>query len=89
MEGDATLFTRRDEVENEWRLITPILETWRELPHETIVSYEAGSAGPPEADDLLARNGHAWRPLTQKDSASLKGKTGVLTWPATRMLKRP
>jgi glucose-6-phosphate 1-dehydrogenase len=89
IEGDATLFTRRDEVENEWRLITPILDVWRELPPQTIASYEAGSAGPAEADELLARNGHAWRPMSQKDSAALKGKSGVLTWPATRMLRRP
>lgn len=87
MEGDATLFTRRDEVENEWRLITPILDAWRDLPESTIAFYDAGSSGPAEADDLLRRNGHAWRPLVAKSSTPLKGKTGVLTWPGTRMLK--
>ena len=35
MRGDATLFTRRDEVEAEWRIITPIEEAWAHLPHPT------------------------------------------------------
>jgi glucose-6-phosphate 1-dehydrogenase len=89
IEGDATLFTRRDEVDNEWRLISPILETWRDGPLPPVEAYEAGSAGPAAADELLARNGHGWRPLVSKPSGALKGKTGVLTWPATRMLKLP
>jgi glucose-6-phosphate 1-dehydrogenase len=87
MEGDATLFTRRDEVENEWRLITPILDAWREQPSTNVVPYEAGSSGPASADIMLARNGHAWRPLVRKSSKVLKGRTGVLTWPATRLLR--
>ncbi len=32
MRGDATLFTRRDEVESEWKIITPIEEAWAQLP---------------------------------------------------------
>jgi glucose-6-phosphate 1-dehydrogenase len=89
MVGDATLFTRRDEVDNEWRLITPILEAWRQPSAPSVETYAAGSAGPVAADDLLARSGHAWRPLVSKSAPTLKGKTGVLTWPATRMLKLP
>ncbi len=89
MLGDATLFTRRDEVENEWRLMMPILEAWRSAGAPAVASYAAGSAGPDAADELLARNGHAWRPLTKRATANVKGKTGVLTWPATRMLRRP
>ena len=62
MRGDATLFTRRDGVEAQWRLITPILEAWtaddRPLP-----VYAAGSDGPAEADALPAANGHRWRPI--------------------------
>jgi glucose-6-phosphate 1-dehydrogenase len=61
MRGDATLFTRDDEVEAQWRVIDPILEAWqsdgRPLPR-----YEAGSAGPGEADSLMA-DGHRWRAL--------------------------
>jgi glucose-6-phosphate 1-dehydrogenase len=61
MRGDATLFTRDDEVEAQWRVIDPILEAWqsdsRPLPR-----YEAGSAGPAEADSLMG-DGDRWRAL--------------------------
>jgi len=61
--GDATLFTRRDGVEAQWRLIDPILEAWREQPPDSFSNYVAGSEGPKAADELLARNGHKWRLL--------------------------
>jgi glucose-6-phosphate 1-dehydrogenase len=89
IEGDATLFTRRDEVDNEWRLITPILDAWGDLSLPRRETYVAGSHGPALADELLARNGHAWRPLVAKDTGALKSKTGVLVWPGTQMLKAP
>jgi glucose-6-phosphate 1-dehydrogenase len=57
--GDATLFTRADEVEAEWRAVEPILEAWESGPGP--VPYEAGSQGPPEADELLAVRGRTWR----------------------------
>jgi glucose-6-phosphate 1-dehydrogenase len=62
MQGDATLFIRGDEAEEQWRLITPIEEAWasREL-----AAYPAGSEGPEGADELPARNGHRWRKLSQ------------------------
>jgi glucose-6-phosphate 1-dehydrogenase len=63
MQGDATLFIRRDEIENQWRLITPILEAWANQEPPEFPNYPAGSEGPAEADELLARNGHRWRPL--------------------------
>jgi glucose-6-phosphate 1-dehydrogenase len=63
MQGDATLFIRRDEVENQWRLITPILEAWAKQEPPEFPSYAAGSEGPAEADELVARNGHRWRPI--------------------------
>ncbi|MBK9265332.1 MAG: glucose-6-phosphate dehydrogenase [Polyangiaceae bacterium] len=59
MRGDATLFTRADEVEAQWGFIDPIIEGWRE--HDApVTSYEAGSWGPREADRLLAP-GDTWR----------------------------
>jgi glucose-6-phosphate 1-dehydrogenase len=61
MQGDATLFKRRDEVEAEWRLITPIKEAWGKEPAPDFPNYAAGSNGPATADELLARNGHTWR----------------------------
>ncbi|MGA2989860.1 MAG: glucose-6-phosphate dehydrogenase [Candidatus Korobacteraceae bacterium] len=65
MRGDATLFTRHDEVEAEWRLITPILDAWADKVNE-LRFYPAGSEGPAEANELLQRNGHAWRSLAGK-----------------------
>jgi glucose-6-phosphate 1-dehydrogenase len=47
MLGDPTLFTSRDEVEAEWRIITPIEEAWTELPPPDFPNYAAGSDGPP------------------------------------------
>jgi glucose-6-phosphate 1-dehydrogenase len=60
--GDATLFTRADEVEEEWRIIEPILERWASDPQGP-PTYEAGSQGPAEADHLLAVRGRSWRQI--------------------------
>ncbi|MFW5772026.1 MAG: glucose-6-phosphate dehydrogenase, partial [Phototrophicaceae bacterium] len=61
LNGDASLFTRADGVEAEWKIIDPILEGWESNPDiSPIVSYEKGSWGPAEADELLAKNGHKW-----------------------------
>ena len=62
MIGDATLFQRADNIEAGWRIVQPVLDTWSG-GHGSIWTYPAGSAGPKEADDLLAREGRAWRPL--------------------------
>ena len=64
MRGDATLFIRSDEAEAQWRLITPIEEAWANQGLRDLPRYDAGSEGPAEADQLLARNGHRWRGLT-------------------------
>ncbi len=62
--GDATLFARRDEVEEAWSFIDPIEEAWasKEEPPK-LFDYPAGSWGPEAADELLARHGRAWRRL--------------------------
>jgi glucose-6-phosphate 1-dehydrogenase len=65
MRGDATLFTRRDGVEAQWRLITPIEEAWAKQPPPSFPNYKAGSDGPAAADELLARNRHSWRPIKE------------------------
>ena len=59
MTGDASLFTRADEVETAWGIIDPILQAWEtnKLP---LASYKPGSWGPKEADELLARDGRFW-----------------------------
>jgi glucose-6-phosphate 1-dehydrogenase len=60
MRGDATLFTRADEVEAQWGFIDPILEGWSS-EDAPIASYESGSWGPSEADALLVPGGDVWR----------------------------
>ncbi|HVL96230.1 MAG TPA: glucose-6-phosphate dehydrogenase [Solirubrobacteraceae bacterium] len=61
MRGDATLFTRNDEVDAQWSIIDPILEAWRG-GGEPLAEYAAGSQGPAEAEELLGP-GRAWRSL--------------------------
>ena len=64
MSGDATLFARGDEVENAWRYIDLIQEAWHgESGQPPMCEYPAGSWGPPEADELLNRDGRDWRRL--------------------------
>ncbi len=60
MLGDATLFTRADEVDEQWALVDAIVAAWqRDRP--AFPNYEAGTWGPPSADDLLRRDGRSWR----------------------------
>jgi glucose-6-phosphate 1-dehydrogenase len=61
MRGDATLFTRNDEVEAQWRIIDPILERW-EQDDAPLPTYPAGSPGPVEAGQILAP-GQRWRAI--------------------------
>ncbi|RMH71919.1 MAG: glucose-6-phosphate dehydrogenase [Cyanobacteria bacterium J007] len=64
MLGDQTLFTRGDEVEASWRILTPLLQAW-DAPAEAdaIPLYEAGTWEPVEAELLLNRDGRRWRRL--------------------------
>jgi glucose-6-phosphate 1-dehydrogenase len=63
MQGDATLFARNDEVEEAWKFVDPILNAWEKPAKDqpALTFYPAGSPGPVEADELLARDGRAWR----------------------------
>ena len=61
LHGDASLFTRSDEIEAAWRLIDPILAGWQLPDAPPLVTYARGSWGPPAADRLLRRDGHVWR----------------------------
>lgn len=60
--GDATLFQRADNVETGWAVVQPLLDAWAN-GRDTVHWYEAGSAGPTEADELLARDGRKWLAL--------------------------
>ncbi|MDY0885144.1 glucose-6-phosphate dehydrogenase [Dongia soli] len=63
MIGDATLFQRADNIEAGWRAVQPILDAWANNPPPEFPNYVAGGDGPAAADDLLARDGRAWRSL--------------------------
>jgi glucose-6-phosphate 1-dehydrogenase len=59
--GDASLFTRADEVEGAWSRVTPIIDCWADEGPPPFPNYEAGTWGPEEADEMLARDGRKWR----------------------------
>jgi glucose-6-phosphate 1-dehydrogenase len=61
MVGDASLFTRNDEVERAWAILDPILAAWGSGEGGPLHFYGAGTWGPPAADELLERDGRAWR----------------------------
>jgi glucose-6-phosphate 1-dehydrogenase len=61
MNSDPTLFKRADVIEIGWELVQPILDVWGALPPRDFPDYAAGTWGPPEAADLLARDGRRWR----------------------------
>ncbi len=61
MRGDATLFTRNDEVEAQWRIMDPVVKRWTGEPGP-LPQYEAGAAGPAEIESLLI-NGDEWRAI--------------------------
>jgi len=58
--GDATLFTRADEIDEQWLLVDSIVAAWqRDRP--AFPNYAAGTWGPPSSDELLHRDGRSWR----------------------------
>jgi glucose-6-phosphate 1-dehydrogenase len=60
LQGDASLFTRADEVEAAWSLIDPILRIWETDQTPLLAGYQPGSWGPAESDALLARDNRKW-----------------------------
>ncbi len=61
--GDQSLFTRADEVEAAWALVTPIHDAWLDMPAPEFPNYAGGTWGPEAADALIARDGRRWRRL--------------------------
>jgi glucose-6-phosphate 1-dehydrogenase len=61
MRGDASLFTRDDEVERAWEILDPVLNAWEAEEGGPLHFYGAGTWGPPAADELLERDERAWR----------------------------
>jgi glucose-6-phosphate 1-dehydrogenase len=61
--GDQTLFQRADMVEAGWSVVNPILDVWKALPPRMFPNYAAGSWGPKEADEIIARDERSWRKI--------------------------
>jgi glucose-6-phosphate 1-dehydrogenase len=63
MIGDAILFQRADAIEAGWRVVQPVLDAWQHAGARGLAYYRAGSSGPTEAEELIRRDGRAWRPI--------------------------
>ena len=61
LQGDATLFTRSDEVEEAWRISMGIIDAWESEGLRNLPVYEAGTAGPHGTDDFIENDGRKWR----------------------------
>jgi glucose-6-phosphate 1-dehydrogenase len=61
LNGDATLFTRSDEVKAQWTVTTGILDAWKASNMKNLPVYEAGTWGPPGADDFIGKDNRCWR----------------------------
>jgi glucose-6-phosphate 1-dehydrogenase len=63
MIGDASLFKRADMIEAGWSVIQPVLNAWAAGRGGDLYTYMAGAEGPLAADELIRRDGRAWRAL--------------------------
>lgn len=69
IEGDATLFMRADQVEIAWEVLSSIQQAWETAATSGMPAYGAGSWGPQEAEDLIARDGRSWLLPTQLEKS--------------------
>jgi glucose-6-phosphate 1-dehydrogenase len=60
MRGDASLFTREDEVVEQWQIVDAIVAFWRR-DRPSFPNYAAGTWGPSTSDELIQRDGRSWR----------------------------
>ncbi len=63
LQGDPTLFTRSDEVEEAWQLTNDIIEAWKSEALRNLPVYEAGTMGPHGVDDFIQNDGRKWRDI--------------------------
>ncbi|MFL5582523.1 MAG: glucose-6-phosphate dehydrogenase, partial [Gemmatimonadaceae bacterium] len=61
MIGEATLFTRSDEVEAQWRVVEPLITAYEKSPPRQVSTYAAGTWGPADSEVFIARDGFRWR----------------------------
>ena len=67
MLGDQTLFMRDDQVEAAWELLMPVLNAWIDNKGQDFPNYAAGSSGPEDAGNLIARDGYCWFSLPENE----------------------
>ena len=60
MRGDQMLFKQREEIEQAWRVVQPVLDHWEQHSDEAPAQYSAGTWGPPATDELMQRDGRVW-----------------------------
>ena len=60
MQGDASLFMRKDQVEAAWKAVMPIIDEWKKQPKASLKFYPAGTMGPKLAEDLMTKDGREW-----------------------------
>jgi glucose-6-phosphate 1-dehydrogenase len=65
IQGDQTLFTRHDEVLEQWRFVTEIIKAWEKNPVNVLPKYKIGSWGPSEAENFIEGDNRKWRKLTR------------------------
>lgn len=66
IKGDSTNFTRWDEVALSWEFVDRITKIWSDK-HNTLHTYPSGTMGPQASDELLAKDGFHWWPLSKVD----------------------
>jgi glucose-6-phosphate 1-dehydrogenase len=67
LHGDASLFTRSDEIELAWSLVDPILQGWSSNHAPVLTFYESGTWGPGKADEFIQADGREWLYGCSKD----------------------
>ena len=67
LQGDATLFMRADQVEEAWKVVTPIIDAWKKQPAPRYPNYEPGSWGPKAAQTLIRGQGCEWTLLPEEE----------------------
>ena len=72
MMGDQTLFIRADQVEEAWDLLMPLLNAWQSKKSLNFPNYAAGSEGPANAEELIARDGSHWFSLPVKNKNDVR-----------------
>jgi glucose-6-phosphate 1-dehydrogenase len=61
IQGDATLYSRGDNVERAWEIVQPLLDVWEQNSNFPLHGYPAGTWGPLAAEELIKNQINGWR----------------------------